>query len=45
MSDFIQDLENQFKILKENIVVMKRNPMMNINSVEILSNHLDKRLN
>lgn len=44
MHDFLAQLSYHFHIPLEHLLVLKRNPMMNINSVEVLSDHADKRL-
>ena len=45
MSDFITQISKTFNIEEENVLILKRNPMMNLNSVENLSAQPDKRLN
>lgn len=44
MKDFISIVAEQFNISAENIVLLKRNPMLNTKCMELLSDQLDKKL-
>ena len=45
MKDFVQLLAGQFGIKPENVIVLKRNPMLNTKCMELLSDAPDKKLN
>jgi len=44
MKDFILLLSEQFGIKKENVIVLRRNPMLHTKCMELLSDQPDKKL-
>lgn len=45
MKDFVALLSKETGIAEQNVVVMKRNPMLNTKCMEVLSDNLEKRMN
>ena len=45
MKDFVALLSKETGIAVQNVIVMKRNPMLNTKCMEVLSDNLEKRLN
>jgi len=45
MSDFINLISAEFKIAQQSVMVLKRNPMLNLRQMEVLSNEPTKALN
>jgi len=44
MKDFISLLSEQFGIHAENVIILKRNPMLHTKCMELLSDQPDKKL-